>query len=185
MDFKTELEQQKRQLLIDANAGISFPVAGSIYWLALAILGYYLEPNFWIFIAFCGSGLIFPLGLLLDKPLKANSMMKTELTKLTFPALMGMLTFWPSAIIAYGSIPDLVPLILAIGMGAHWPVICWMYGLNTGMYHAGFRTVFVFLAWNFLPDLRYTLIPLIVMVVYLGSAIHMRSQVKAAIKQQA
>jgi len=67
---------------------------------------------------------------------------------------------------------QLVPLILAIGMSLHWPVIGWTYG-RTGLYtaHAVSRAVICFLIWWKLPEHRFTLLPLSVAFVYLATAI--------------
>ena len=68
-DFKTQLQNVKDQYYLDAGGGISLPVAGAIYWIALAALSRYLPPADWALTAAALSGMIFPLGLLLQKPL--------------------------------------------------------------------------------------------------------------------
>jgi len=51
---------------------------------------------------------------------------KTAVMDALWPAFVSMLLFWPIAISAYWTYPQLVPLVLAIGMSIHWPVIGWM-----------------------------------------------------------
>ncbi len=85
-----ELKLEKSKYFIEANGGISLPAAGFIYWLALGIAGFYLDPKMWAITGFFSSGLIFPIGLLLSKPLKANLMVKHPLAGLVMPAMMAM-----------------------------------------------------------------------------------------------
>jgi len=60
-----------------------------------------------------------------------------------------------------------VPLILAIGMSLHWPVIGWTYG-RTGLYsaHAIARALVCLFIWARIPEGRFTLLPLSVAVIY-------------------
>jgi uncharacterized protein DUF7010 len=70
-----------------------------------------------------------------------------------WPAFVSMLLFWPIAISAYWTYPQLVPLVLAIGMSIHWPLIGWTYG-RTAIYtaHAVVRAVACFVLWNWWPQ---------------------------------
>ena len=78
-----------------------------------------------------------------------------------FPAFASMLLFWPIAFAAFGSAVQLVPLILAIGMSIHWPVVGWTYG-RTGLYtaHAIARALVCLFIWARMPESRFTLLPL-------------------------
>jgi hypothetical protein len=83
-----------------------------------------------------------------------------------------MLLFWPIAVAAWWSHPPLVPLVLAIGMAIHWPVIGWTYG-RTALFtaHAVVRAVACFAIWQWMPAHRYTLLPLAVSAVYLATVV--------------
>ena len=130
-----ELKQEKFKYFIEANGGISLPAAGFIYWLGLGIAGYYLDPKIWAIAGFFTSGLIFPLGLLLSKPLKSNLLVKHPLASVVMPAMMAMFLSWPMTIAGFVIDVSLVPLCLAIGMSLHWPVIGWMYGNKSCFIH--------------------------------------------------
>ena len=155
------------------RGGYSVPLAGAIYWAALGVAGLYLPLKTWILIAFIGSGAIFPLALLLSK-LLGNDFMKdkTATGDVLLPAFISMLMFWPIAFAAYGTAPELAPLILAVGMAQHWPVIGWSYG-KTGLYsaHAIVRAVGSLLIWAWLPDGRLTLLPWFVALVYVATVV--------------
>jgi hypothetical protein len=95
-------------------------------WLLFGISGYYLNINTWAIIGFFTSGLIFPLGLLLSKPLKSDILAKSPLSSLILPAMTAMFLRWPMIIAGYLTNVSLVQLILAIGMSLHWPAIGWL-----------------------------------------------------------
>jgi len=153
------------------RGGYTFPIAGAIYWAALGFAGYHLSVGDWILVAFIFSGAIFPLAWLLSTLLGVHFMQDRTATGDVFgPAMTAMLLFWPIAFVAYGNAPQIVPLILAIGMSQHWPVIGWSYG-KPGLYtaHAVVRALGTLAIWVLLPDGRFTLIPFWVAAVYLAT----------------
>jgi hypothetical protein len=81
-----------------------------------------------------------------------------------------MLLFWPMAFAAYWTAVELTPLILAIGMAMHWPIIGWTYG-RPALYsaHAIVRALAAFALWLIFPDQRTIWVPASVAVVYLGT----------------
>lgn len=172
------MDTLRAQLLDDRLAsfrrlkgGFPVPLAGAIYWAVLAWAGTKLTLGGWITVAMWGSGAIFPLALLLAKLFRNEFMKdKTAAGDVLLPAFISMFLFWPMLAAALGPAPQLAPLILAIGMSLHWPVIGWTYG-KTALYtsHAIVRTVTVFLIWALLPEARLTLLPLSVSLIYLAS----------------
>jgi hypothetical protein len=123
----------------------------------------------WALLAFIASGLIFPIALVLSRLLGVNFMReKSAVDDAIAPAFIGMLLFWPMAFSAYWTAIELTPLILAIGMAMHWPIIGWTYG-RPGLYsaHAIVRTLAAFAIWNLFPDQRTTWLPASVSIVYL------------------
>lgn len=151
------------------RGGFPIPLAGTVYWGALAWLGWQGAPlGQWAMIAFIGSGAIFPMALLFAAIFRNPFMKdKTATGDVLLPAFISMLLFWPMVIAAIQVAPELVPLILAIGMSLHWPVIGWSYA-RTGLFsaHAIVRALVVLLIWLMLPEARLTLLPLSVAVVY-------------------
>ena len=180
MNISEELVFEKKKYIIEANGGISLPAAGVVYWLALGVAGFYLEPNEWALLGFITSGLIFPLGMLLSKPLKANLMVKTPLSSLIFPAMVSMFLIWPIIIAGYLTSISLVPLFLAIGMSLHWPAIGWMYGSRVCLIHAIIRVGLVTIIWFALPDYRFTAIPILVSLIYLFTIWGLKQEVRKA-----
>lgn len=117
----------KKRLLADREAsffrlrgGYPIPFAGATWWAILGTMGYFLHSrNLWIFLAFVTSGAIFTLALLFARLFKVDFMHdKTAATDVLLPAFTSMR---PIALSAYWTYPQLVPLVLAIGMSIHWP----------------------------------------------------------------
>lgn len=169
-------QELKHALLADRLAaykrlrgGFPIPLAGAVYWGVLAWLGTRLSLGPWCMAAFFGSGAIFPLALLFAAIFR-NPFMKdrTAAGDVLLPAFISMLLFWPMIVAAIGTAPQLVPLILVIGMSLHWPVIGWSYG-RAALYsaHSIVRAVAVLLIWLWMPEARLTLLPLAVAGVYL------------------
>jgi hypothetical protein len=174
----SDVDDLKARLLADRLAsfhrlkgGYPVPLAGAAYWAVLAWVGYQWPPRTWLMLAMWGSGAIFPLALLLAKLLRNDFMRdRTATGDVLVPTFISMLLFWPMLAASLRVAPELAPLILAIGMSLHWPVIGWSYG-KTALYtgHAVVRTVVALLIWTFLPEARFTLLPLSVCLVYLGT----------------
>jgi hypothetical protein len=155
------------------RGGFPIPLAGTVYWGALAWLGTFADLPTWCMTAFIGSGAIFPLALLFAAIFR-NPFMKdrTATGDVLLPAFISMLLFWPMIVGAVQVAPQLVPLILAIGMSLHWPVIGWSYG-RTGLFsaHSIVRAVACTLIWLWMPDARLTVLPLAVAGIYLLTVI--------------
>lgn len=154
------------------GGGWPVPLAGGLWWAGLAWLGTLVEPAVWSVIAFAASGLIFPLAVLFAK-LSGNPFMqeRTSVTSVLIPAFVSMLLFWAIAIAAMWEANTLVPLVLAVGMSIHWPVIGWSYGRPWPFVaHAASRAVGSFLVWHLHPEDRFVLVPVTVAAIYLATA---------------
>lgn len=178
MNFNDQLSQERKAFFMKANGGISLPASGVIYWLGIGIAGFYLPKELWTYVAFFGSGVIFPLGLLLSKPLKSDLMVKSPLSGIVFPALLAMFMSWPITIAAAYSNLELVPLTLAIGMALHWPIIGWMYNCKSCLVHALVRVVLVTAVWFMMPEYRFTLLPILVSIIYFITIIGIKMELR-------
>jgi len=153
------------------KGGFPFPLAGSAYWIALGVAGYSLTLESWNLAAFVFSGAIFPLAILLSKIFRSDFMKdKTATGDVLGPAFVSMLLFYAIAFPAFAYAPELVSLIVAVGMSQHWPVIGWGYG-KPALYsaHSIVRALGAAAIWVWLPDDRLTLLPFWVAAVYLGT----------------
>ncbi len=163
------LKKDRTDSYIRLSGGFPLPLAGAVYWLALGGLGYSLPLQTWLMVAMFGSGLVFPLGLLIAKLFNNDFMKDKQAVKsVLLPALIGMLLFWPMLIASLQVAPQLAVLILAIGMFMHWPVAGWSYNrVFLFSSHSVVRALVVYGIWMWLPDGRLTLIPFAVGVIYL------------------
>ncbi len=182
MDLTNALLRDRLESFVRLKGGYTFPLAGAIYWGALAYvatLGFPLKT--FLTIAFIGSGAIFPLAWGLSQIAGVNFMAdKSAAGSIIAPAMLGMLLFWPMAALAYWTAPDLALPILAIGMSMHWPVIGWSYG-RTALYtaHAIVRAILVAVIFMLEPGHRLALIPASVTMVYLATVIGIWADVPA------
>ncbi len=166
--LRTLVAADRRASYLRLKGGFPVPLAGMVYWLALAGAGQALGFGGWLMVAVWGSGLIFPLALLLAKLFNCRFMGdRTAVTSVLLPAFISMLLFWPVLAAALNVAPELAPLILAIGMSGHWPIIGWTYD-RVGLYagHAIIRALVTPVIWFWLPDARLTLLPLSVAILY-------------------
>lgn len=173
------LKLAQAQFQIETNSGISLPVAGAIYWLVLGVLGYFLSPFEWALAAAVTSGMIFPLGILLQKSFKSPFLKaKSPLSSLALRATVSMNLLWPVHIAVMLNAVELFPLSLGIGMSLHWLIIGWGYDSRACILHVAVRTVVVSALWFLAPALSYTVLPFAVTVVYIITAVQLRAEVK-------
>jgi hypothetical protein len=171
MDLQAALRQERLGLYVRLRGGYTFPLAGAIWWAGIAVLGAFVPIKIWALWAFVASGLIFPIAVVLSRLLHVDFMnQKSAIDDAIAPAFIGMLLFWPMAFAAYWTAIEMTPLILAIGMAMHWPIIGWTYG-RTAIYatHAIVRTLAAFAIWILFPDHRTTWVPASVAVVYVAT----------------
>ena len=167
--LKAALNQERRAAYVRLKGGWPVASAGFMYWAGLGIYGYSASLYEWAIAAYFGSGLIFPLAVGLSQLFGISLFGNRQLVGfVAVPAIVSMLLFWP-IILAAGHMQayELIPLILAIGMGMHWPVIGWSYG-RVVLYaaHALVRAGAVVLLWIYLPEDRLTVMPLVVAGIY-------------------
>lgn len=151
------------------RGGFPIPMAGTLYWLAVAALSQFFEPSEQLFYSFVASGMIFPVALLFAAIFRNNFMKdKGAATSVLLPAFISMLLFWPMVIVAVTeNSANTALVILAIGLSLHWPVIGWSYG-RTALFsaHSVIRAILVLALYFAFPEQRFLFIPLAVAFVY-------------------
>ncbi|WP_300527055.1 hypothetical protein [Maricaulis sp.] len=173
-----DLLAERRRYFVEAGGGISLPVAGAIYWIALGILGSRLETREWALAAAAGSGMIFPLGLLLQGPLRANFMKaKSPVGGAAIWSIVAINLMWPLHFVIMDIDPELVSLSLAVAMTLHWPVIGWSYGSKVAIAHAFARIAAASFVYYAMPDERLTMLPFAMAGLYLIAAAGMAAEV--------
>lgn len=92
-ETRAVIDAERHRSYNDAGGGVALPVAGTIYWAGLALAGHYINDRQWCLLAFACSGLIFPFGLLLQKPTHSRVLTKNAFGLLIFAAFFSMLCF--------------------------------------------------------------------------------------------
>jgi Family of unknown function (DUF7010) len=172
MDLERALLDERLRFYLRQKGGYTFPLAGAAYWGALSVAGAMLPLQTWILVAFFGSYVIFPLSWALSVAAGINIMERTAAGSVVGPAFVGMMIFWPMAVLAFWSAPELVAPIMAIGMAIHWPVIGWTFGRwELFSAHAVARALIVPMLWLSEPDARLVWIPASVAFLYVLTAV--------------
>jgi hypothetical protein len=146
----------------------------------VAITGLVLSSDIVSLVVLFGSGMIFPLGVLIDRARgrrvtaapTSNPVVKLFLSGLALAVLL-----WPLVIIAAraASDPDIIVLGGAILMGIVWIPYGWAADDPVGLQHAIGRGVGCYAAYLLAPEpYRATMIALVVLASYLFSLVRMR-----------
>jgi len=178
MDATSRLDELRADFL--ANATLSMPIAGMIFWGVVALASLRFPPMTVALIVLFGSGMIFPLGVLLDRlrgrtmrsGTGGNPVMAMFLQSLGMVALL-----WPLVLVAAYAAhdPNLYVLGGAILMGIIWIPYGWAADDRIGMEHAIGRGILCYAAFIFVPAPHKSLaISVVVMLAYLYSFARMR-----------
>ncbi len=156
-----------------AGRSLAMPIAGAIYWAAVAVAGWLLPLRPAILFTLIGSGAIMPLGALIARWRGERLFGNTN----PFARLMGLSTLmvnllWPVHIvlIVHDAV-DVFPLSLGIAVGLHWIVFSWILDHPVGTIHACLRTALATLFWLLFPANRITAVAVAVVIAYLYSIV--------------
>ena len=176
MNHNTELGKLKANFL--ATSTISMPIAGVIYWTALGIAGFFVTPLQLAYGAAFGSGMIFPLAVLIDRLRGRNFMAQgreNPLTQMFLQSIIMVALLWPLVILGGMGKPIFVVLGAAILTGIVWIPYGWAADDVVGMRHAFARCLLCYAAYIFAPtELKGSLICAAVLVCYGYSMVAMR-----------
>lgn len=122
------IDAMRDELAAITKRGVGMPVAGMVYWIAMAALGARLGPRQAALAMFFGTGAVFPLGWWLTKLAGGNLMHKGHaLTSLGMTLNFVQLAYWPIVLAIFGREPMLVPLALGSLFGSHFLPYGWFY----------------------------------------------------------
>jgi len=152
---------------------LSMPIAGAIAWSVAGVLGAVITDDDDASIAlFMCMPMVFPLALIVGKVIGEDvfgSKGRNELDSLfTYGILMSILV-WGIALPFWMVEPSSLPLSGGILAGLMWVPLSWIIQHWVGVFHAVARTVLITPAWVLFPSHRFTLIPALVVLVYLVS----------------
>jgi hypothetical protein len=151
---------------------LAMPIAGTVAWTAAGVLGGIFPPGAASIALFVCTGAIFPLGLLISRFTGEDLLGRTsqnELDRLFGLTILMANLVWGIALPFWMIEPSSLPLSAGILAGLMWVPFSWMIQHWVGLFHAIARTVLVVAAWFLFPGHRFTVIPAIIVSVYLVS----------------
>jgi uncharacterized membrane protein YhaH (DUF805 family) len=155
MDSTARLKDLRADFL--ATSTQSMPIAGMIFWATIAVAALYVNPLALAYMVLFGSGMIFPLGVVID--LATSRKMKrastqNPVTQLFMQSLGLVALMWPLVIIAARRAhdPGLIVLGGAVLMGIIWIPYGWGADDPVGLQHAVGRSVLAYVAYLFAPN---------------------------------
>ena len=158
----------------ETNRSLAMPMSGALVWLVIAIFGYLLPENRATVVMLFGTGLIFPVALLIAKLRRENLTDRLNpLSRLMGMSVLMVNLLWAVHLPLLMGAPRFFPLSLGIGLGIHWIVYSWIIQHPVGLMHAILRTGLVVTAWSVFPDRRMLAVPAVIVIVYLISLLFM------------
>ncbi len=149
---------------------LAVPLAGTLVWSLIGIISLFATPFVAVWAIFIGTGSIVYLGLFLSKFTGEDFLDKSK-PKNRFDALF-MLTVVQAMAVYAIAIPfflvDYTSLPMTVGIltGLMWIPFTWIGGHWIGLFHGLVRAALVLGAWYLFPAHRFTLIPLLIVLVY-------------------
>ena len=177
--MKSNLSSNLNHLRADfdkqAGKSLALPAAGAIVWAAVGVAALFLSPRIATFAMIIGTGLIFPIGILLASLLRENLFTNTNpLAKLMAMCVLMVNLLWAVHISLLFVEPTLIPLTLGISLGLHWIVFSWIIGHPVGTVHAVARTALVTIAWWLFPGYAVSAVAAAVVISYIYSVVVLR-----------
>ena len=123
-----ELEAERDRLSRLTRKGIGMPLAGMLYWLAVAFLLRTFPQKTALVFSFALTGMVFPAGALLTRLAGGDLFAKSAtLTPLGLQLAAMQLFYWPVIIVVFNRAPEWTPFILAVLFGSHFLPYAWLY----------------------------------------------------------
>ncbi len=169
--------EQARVAFIRASRGfLAFPLAGAVVWSAISVGGTLLPAQAALGAVLFGTGLIFPLALLIAR----FTGQKVFQPGNRYATLMGMSVLmvnllWALHLSLAVVAPSLAPLSVAIGLGIHWIIFGWIIQSPLGVVHAILRTLLCTVAWHAFPANRISAVALVVVGCYAMTLVQLAS----------
>ncbi|MDL5512224.1 hypothetical protein QSE00_10390 [Arenibacter sp. M-2] len=174
------LEQQRREF--SKGPFLATPISGLIAWLLVAISGIFFSDRVTVWVLFIATGSIVYLALFISKFTGENFMDRNK-PKNVFDGLFFFSV--AQAVLVYAiAIPffltDYTSLPLSVGIltGTMWLPFSWIIQHWIGIVHAIVRTVSIVILWYVFPDLRFVVIPLVIVVIYVATLVVLNNRKK-------
>ena len=120
---------ERRRMSRATRKGIGMPVAGMLYWIAVAfVLRSDLPMRSALVWCFILTGPVFPVGYAITRAFGGDLFAKSAtLTPIGLQLAALQLFFWPVVIVVFSQAPEWTPFTLAVLFGSHFLPYGWMY----------------------------------------------------------
>ena len=176
------LEEQREEY--KKRRFLAMPIAGTIAWLAVGVCAFFLPQYVLVWVLFGATGMIVYMGMFISKFTGENftdkNQPKNEFMDLFMQTLVMSLLVYAIAIPFFIQDHTSLPLTVGILTGLMWVPMTWSIQHWAPMAHGIARTVLVTIAWFALPEQRFTVIPFIIVVLYLWVIMVMEKRYKLA-----
>lgn len=125
------LESLHVEVATECSRGVTFILAASIYWTGVGVAGAWLPPNTAFIASVWGTGLLFPLSLIIAKLSGINIFFKNALTPLGVWANIFQVFFFPIFYLSAKENIGYPPMIMGVLAGAHFVFYHWLYRSRT------------------------------------------------------
>ncbi len=157
------------------NRFLSMPITGMLVWAGIGIAGALLPEWQAVLATYLGTGAIFYLALLVAKLTGEDILGRKRpgnfFDKIYLSALVMSLLVFALAIPFQFQNQSSVPLTVGVLTGLMWLPFSVIAGHWVGYFHTLARTVLLVAAWFLFPAHRFTVLPAIIVALYLISII--------------
>ncbi|WP_221032866.1 DUF7010 family protein [Actomonas aquatica] len=166
-----------------ASRFITMPLAGTIMWVIIGIVGL-LRPGYVAEMAvFVCTGSIFYLALGLAKFTGEDLLGKTKpgnfFDRIFLSSILMAFAVYSIAIPFYLVEKSSLPMTVGILTGLMWIPFSILARHWVGLFHAGVRTAGILVAWYSLPEYRFVAIPAVVVATYLVTIVVLEKRYRA------
>ena len=150
---------------------LAMPIAGTMAWTAIGIAGAVLPLGAAAWALFIGTGMIFSIGVVVARftgeDLLGRESKGNFFDKVFFHAVGMAVMVYAIAIPFFLVEPTSLPMSVGILSGLMWIPFSALLNHWVGLFHGIARTVLLVFAHYAFPDLRFVLIPAIIVAIYL------------------
>ena len=158
----TAVDDERERLSLLTRKGVGMPIAGLLYWLAVALILRQLPQRSGLIVSFFATGAVFPLGAVLTRLAGGNLFAKSAtLTPLGLQLAAVQLFYWPIIVVVFREAPAWTPFAMAVLFGSHFLPYWWLYRSRAYALLAVLTTVGVTLAVLIARGPLFAEIPLI------------------------
>lgn len=165
-----ELNAERSRLARLTRRGIGMPLAGLLFWLALALLLRTFPLRSALLFSFFATGAVFPVGALLTRLLRGDLFARSpSLTPLGILLAAVQLFYWPVLILVFRVAPPWTPYVMAVLFGSHFLPYAWFYRSRGYAILAGSTAVVVTVAVVLADGPLTLLVPWLAAACYAGA----------------